>query len=213
MSWSIVVPVKRLAVAKTRLYGAGVALPERRALVLALAADTVTAALASAAVGRVFVVTDEPEAADLMRTAGAVVLPDRPDAGLNPAVAYGAAVAAEQAPADGAAVLASDLPALRPGELAEALAAAGAHPRAFVADAAGLGTALLTAAPGHPLDPRYGPASRHAHAGSGAVELTGDWPSLRRDVDTPHDLTAARALGVGSATRDVLVGAHCEAEC
>ncbi|MBL7326000.1 2-phospho-L-lactate guanylyltransferase, partial [Escherichia coli] len=32
------------------------------------------------------------------------------------------------------------------------------------------------------------------------VELTGAWPGLRCDVDTPADLTAARQLGVGPAT-------------
>ena len=33
------------------------------------------------------------------------------------------------------------------------------------------------------------------------MALTGDWPSLRRDVDTRADLAAAAALGLGPATR------------
>ena len=200
--WSIVVPVKRLALAKSRLYATGERpLPERRALVLALALDTITAALATGPVERVVVVTDEREAAGLLRGAGAIVVPDRPDAGLNPALQFGATMAGAMAPESGVAVLASDLPALRADELGEALAAAADFDRAFVADAAGVGTALLAVAPGSPLDPRYGGPSRDAHLASGAHELVGDWPSLRRDVDTPADLSAAEALGVGPATK------------
>ena len=99
------------------------------------------------------------------------------------------------------ALLSADLPALRPAELTAALAAAAAHARSFVPDAAGGGTTLLAAAPGVPADPRYGAGSAAAHRASGAVPLTGDWPSLRRDVDTAADLLAAAALGLGPATR------------
>ena len=78
---------------------------------------------------------------------GALVVPDEPDAGLNPALAYGARRAAELDPAAGVALLSADLPALRAGELTAALdAAAGQPPRRFVADAAGTGTTLLAAA-------------------------------------------------------------------
>ena len=48
--------------------------------------------------------------------------------------------------------------------------------------------------------PRYGPASAAAHRAAGAVELTGDWPSLRHDVDTAADLRTAAELGLGPAT-------------
>jgi 2-phospho-L-lactate guanylyltransferase len=57
LRWSVVVPVKRLGVAKTRLYAPGRPLPDHQALVLALATDTVAAALAAAPVQRVVVVT------------------------------------------------------------------------------------------------------------------------------------------------------------
>ncbi len=155
-------------------------------------------------VARVVVVTDDERAARRLEQAGAVVVPDRPDAGLNPALAYGATVAAELDAADGVAVLASDLAALRTAELTRALQAASGAPRSFVADAAGEGTTLLAAGPGAALQPRYGTQSRQAHLDSGAVELDGDWPSLRRDVDTPADLAAAARLGVGAATRALL---------
>jgi 2-phospho-L-lactate guanylyltransferase len=194
--WSIVVPVKRLEVAKTRLRAAVPGVEHDR-LVLALCLDTVAAALRCPAVARVVAVTDDPQAGPALTDSGAVIVPDEPAAGLNPALEHGAAAATAIAPHDPVAVISADLPALRPAELAAALEAAGRHLRAFVPDAAGSGTTLLTAAAGAALRPAYGTASRLAHAASGAVELTGDWPSLRRDVDTAADLAAASVLGFG----------------
>jgi 2-phospho-L-lactate guanylyltransferase len=201
--WSVVVPVKRRERAKTRLRAT---LPgaDHDALVLAMALDTVAAALACPAVGQVLVVTDDPVAAPALEALGAVCVPDTPDAGLNPALAHGAAEAASRAPSWGVAVLGSDLPALRPAELAAALAAGPAGSRGFVADAAGVGTTLLAAAPGIALRPAYGPGSAAAHAAAGATPLVGGWPSLRRDVDTADDLTEATRLGVGRHTADAL---------
>ncbi|PWR10558.1 2-phospho-L-lactate guanylyltransferase, partial [Micromonospora acroterricola] len=76
--------------------------------------------------------------------------------------------------------------------------------RRCVPDAPGGGTVLLAAPPGVPLDPRFGVGSAAAHAASGALPLTGDWPSLRRDVDTAADLTAAARLGLGPRTAALL---------
>ena len=53
---------------------------------------------------------------------------------------------------------------------------------------------------GADLDPEFGADSAARHRRSGAIELTGAWPGLRCDVDTPADLVAARRLGVGAAT-------------
>ena len=146
------------------------------------------------------VVTDDPAAENLVRRLGAGTVADEPDEGLNPALTHGAARLTGPV-----AALSSDLPALRPGELGAALAAASRHPRAYVPDAQGHGTTLLTAA-GVPLDPRFGAQSAAAHAASGAVLLDGDWPGLRRDVDTADDLRAAVGLGAGRHTASVLAG-------
>jgi 2-phospho-L-lactate guanylyltransferase len=195
-SWSVVVPAKRLAVAKTRLRplttGPG---DDHDALVLALLADTVTAALGSELVAEVVVVTDDPAAAGLVRELGARTVADEPDAGLNAALSHGASAARQPA----VAALSSDLPALRPEELTAALEAASAVPRAFVADAPGTGTTLLTAV-GVPLRPSFGPDSADAHRAGGATTLDGRWPGLVRDVDTETDLRAALALGAGPRT-------------
>jgi 2-phospho-L-lactate/phosphoenolpyruvate guanylyltransferase len=195
--WSIVVPAKRLAVAKTRLRPLTEALGGHAHddLVLALLADTVAAAVACPSVAEVLVVTDDPAAADAVRPLGARTLADEPDRGLNPALEHGA----RHAGCAAVAALSSDLPALRPAELAAALRAAAAAPRCFVPDAHGTGTTLLTAA-GTALLPRFGTASARAHRDGGAVALTGDWPGLVRDVDTADDLRAALVLGVGPRT-------------
>jgi 2-phospho-L-lactate guanylyltransferase len=204
-SWSVVVPAKRLSLAKTRLRPVTGPLgsaggPPHEELVLALLADTVAATMACPAVTDVVVVTDEPLAAELVRGLGARTVADEPDRGLNPALEHGARAAAGPA----VAALSSDLPALRPEELGAALDAAGQVPRAFVTDADGTGTTLLTAV-GAELRPRFGPGSAAAHAAGGAVALAGDWPGLVRDVDTEADLRAALALGAGPRTTALAV--------
>ncbi|WP_228976910.1 2-phospho-L-lactate guanylyltransferase [Streptomyces sp. DH12] len=198
--WSVVVPLKPLALAKSRLSDA-VGPVERRGLALAFAQDTVAAALACPAVGDVVVVTDDPRAGRALRALGARVLPDRPGAGLNAALAYGAGAVRERRPRAAVAALNADLPALRPVELARVLAVAAVFPRAFLADAADIGTTFLSAAPGMQLRPAFGGASRSRHSASGAVEiLLAGVPSVRRDVDTGADLRAALGLGVGPWT-------------
>ena len=201
LRWSIVVPAKRLALAKTRLRPLTTELAAERhaALVLALLSDTVAAALACPDVAEVIVVTDDPAAVDAVRPLGARTLRDEPDRGLNPALEHGA----RHAGAAATAALSSDLPALRPGELAAALRAAEGASRCFVADAHGTGTTLLTAV-GTALRARFGPGSATAHAADGAVRLNGDWPGLAQDVDTPDDLRAALALGAGPRTTAVV---------
>src|SRR4051794_40313219 len=167
-TWSVVIPAKRLALAKTRLRPVTAA-PGGTAhadLVLALLADTVAAAVDCPRVGRVLVVTDDPAARETVRAIGAATVADEPDRGLNPALAHGARSAGGPA----VAALSSDLPALRPDELAAALTAAEAAPRCFVTDADGTGTTLLTAL-GAPLDPRFGTGSAAAHRSGGALLL------------------------------------------
>lgn len=206
LRWSVVVPAKRLAVAKTRLRPLTGASHDE--WVLAMLADTVAAAVATPAVGAVVVVTDEPAAADVVRALGATTVPDVPDRGLNPALEHGARATGAAA----VAALSSDLPALRPAELAAALAAAAVAPRCFVADAAGTGTTLLTAR-GVDLDPNFGRGSAGAHRDGGAQPLTGTWPGLTRDVDTAEDLRAALALGVGPRTTALAGRLHGTGAC
>lgn len=201
--WSIVVPVKRRAYAKTRLKSAVPATAHAN-LVAAITYDTVSAILASPPVARVLVVTDDEVLRTGVELLGAHCVPDTPDAGLNPALTYGARIVADWDEGAGIVALGSDRPALRPTELAAALLAAESVPRAVVPDTEGSGTALLTARPGVDLAPAFGPGSAAAHTASGAVALVGDWPTLRRDTDTAADLTAAARLGLGPRTSALL---------
>jgi 2-phospho-L-lactate guanylyltransferase len=201
--WVLVIPVKRLALAKTRL--ASFAGSRRPALALAFAADTVLAAVACSIVRGVVVVTDDPDAASMAASLDALVVADAPDSGLNPALVHGAAAALLAWPGTRVAALSSDLPALVSAELELALKSAGGLAQAFVADQEGTGTTLLTSATLHGFRPAFGASSAKAHRESGAVEL--DHPGLRtvrRDVDTEADLREALVLGLGPRTLEVL---------
>ncbi len=74
----------------------------------------------------------------------------------------------------------------------------------FVADALGEGTTTYAAGSAALFDPRFGPGSRDAHVGAGAVEIGGDLASLRQDVDDVGDLGRAMVLGVGPHTADAM---------
>jgi len=196
----VIIAVKRLRAAKTRLAPV-LSASGRENVVLAMLADTISAASAVHAVHAVTIVTPDEVAARSARELGAHVLVDPTPEGhhdpLNNAIA--AAATAIGACASNIVVLQGDLPALQPAELAEAIAAARRRERSFVGDRHGTGTAALFAFGVRP-DPRFGPDSARRHADSGAIELTDPWPGLRCDIDTAADLSIAMRLGVGPAT-------------
>ena len=217
VTWTVVIPVKAPAVAKSRLSPA-VPPDARAALARAFALDTIAAALAARSVERVIVVGDDPSLAG-----GAEFLaePAEGPRGLLPAIRYalrslslskGAdasggslrqAQGTQQAQGTGVAVLLGDLPALHPDELDAALEAASRHPLAFVRDADGTGTTLATATAGVPFEPRFGPDSAALHAAAGFVELEASG-GLIRDVDTVEALQAVLHGGVGEQTAEVV---------
>lgn len=163
-SWTVLLPVKVLARAKSRL--TVLAGDRRRELALAFASDTVVAVLACPEVARVLVVTSDPVAGPLLAGLGAVIVADEPVTGeqkyrrpgcgavdggspariadglgvqdaLNAALRHGAAVAARRWPGTGLAALTADLPALSPDELATALRRAAASASGAPGSAAG----------------------------------------------------------------------------
>lgn len=199
----LLVPIKPLRLAKSRLLGAadnGVRHPDAHAsLVLAVARDTVAAARRATAVRDVVVVTADPELTACFTAAGVEVLPDAPTAGLNAALRHADTVLRARDRTTRIGALQADLPALRSAELSAALDAAGTR-RAFCPDRQGSGTTLLVAESGTPLAPRFGPDSARLHSDD-AKRLDGPWDSLQCDVDTAADLTAATRLGLGPHTR------------
>lgn len=208
MRWTVVIPVKSLPAAKSRLAPLSPDAESHAALVRALRRDTVGAARAAEGVARVLLVLDAAPGADADANAdelppGTHHIVQRQD-GLNGALRDGAEHARACWPADGVALLVGDLPALQPAELSDALAtAADGGDVCFVADAEGIGTTMLTGRPGVVPDPRFGAGSAARHHEIATALPAG--PGLRRDIDTAEDLRSAAAeLVLGPATAEEL---------
>jgi 2-phospho-L-lactate guanylyltransferase len=193
--WTIVVPVKGTAGAKSRL-GASFE------LAMAIALDTVEVALE---VTGVIVVTSAAVAASFEEI-GAVVVIDRGD-GLAGAIESGLAAASVGGGDAGGpvAVMLGDLPALTADELREVLVMAESFPLAFVADAEGVGSSIVLAHSAASHRPAFGADSRAAHLRAGYVELPIPPASgLRRDVDTAEQLASLASARLGPRTRALL---------
>lgn len=201
-TWTVVIPVKALTAAKSRLTPA-VTAPMRLALARAFALDTIEAARAARDVGRIIVVTGEVELGTHVPHLVEVVH-ETPGAGLGSAIELGVEVARFEHDVP-VAVLLGDLPAMRPEELDAALGAAARHPLAFVRDADGTGTTLATARAGEPLTAAFGGGSAARHAASGFIDLVevepaAIRPGVRNDVDTIEALELVLQRGVGRRT-------------
>lgn len=195
--FALMIPVKPWHLAKSRLAGAAETSPE---LARAFALDAIAAARQCPLVAAVHLITNQQGPI----VAGVEIVPDEGGGDLNAAI-RAAAVTVRRHKVDlPIATMCADLPCLRPEDLTIALdgASRGAL-RHFVADATGTGTTLLTAREGD-LAPSFGHDSARLHRESGAAPLRAEIASLRRDVDTPEDLLAARELGVGPHTARVL---------
>ena len=199
LPWQVVVPVKHVGAAKSRLDPpAGV---RRADLARAMARDTLAVVCDAVGPASVVVVTSDRQARVTADRWGARVVPD-PDAGLDAAVSAGLAVCRAHRPDGPVAVLLGDVPALRPEDLTQALQECARHPRAVVPDHTGTGTVLLTTT-GPALVPSFGAGSAARH-GRQATRLDLDLPRLRQDVDDHADLERVVGLGVGPATLAVL---------
>ena len=200
--FAVLVPVKPPALGKSRL--AGLPDEQRTALATAFARDTVTAALAATRVAEVMVVTDDAAFAALAAADGCATLPDGVTGDLNASLVQAALEAGRRWPSYAVAAVCADLPALRAEDLDTALAMVPADGTGFVADMRGEGTTTYAAGSAALFEPQFGPGSRDAHAGAGAVEVEGDLTSLRQDVDDVGDLGRAMVLGVGTHTADAM---------
>lgn len=197
----VLIPVKPLVDAKARLAPA-LSPSERRRLSLAMLADVIDAAHGF---DRVWVLNSDPDAAALSAEVGVEAVPDpAPGAGLNASLSA-ATRAAIAVGATGVLIVSADLPSAR----SEDLTALGASSGVTVApDRAGSGTNALWREPGDLIDVAFGPNSLSAHAdlarAAGSPALVVTRPGLSLDVDTPDDLAAAWAHGVGPATHKAL---------
>ncbi|MGB3697747.1 MAG: 2-phospho-L-lactate guanylyltransferase [Gordonia sp. (in: high G+C Gram-positive bacteria)] len=198
-SWSVIVPMKDLTRAKSRM---GEAFGDRRELALAMARDTLEAIASARRVAQVLVVCDAP--GDVARFArGPVGAIARPGLGLNEAIAAGAEHLRAGSARD-LAVLPGDLPGLRAADLDRALLLALTYRSGVVPDRLGVGTTLLTARRDTDLVPRFGEGSFRRHLAAGAVELMLPAESgLRSDFDRPSDAHEFAGM-LGRRTRKVL---------
>ena len=195
--YAALVPVKPPAHGKSRLVGPSD--DRRRELAAAFALDTVASCLAADRIGAVLAITDDATFSRRLSDLGCASIPDAVTGDLNATLRQAAAEALRRWPDLTPVAVCADLPALRARDLDAALGRAAADAPSFVADAAGVGTTLYTA-PYTQFVPRFGPGSRLAHLDTGANEIGGALPSLRRDVDDLDDLQEALALGVGPHT-------------
>ena len=205
MTWRVVIPFKGAPSSKSRLAARFDDLA-RHALALAFLRDVVAAARAADRVDGVVIVSSEPGLAaffpDEAPLAPVAITPD-PRHGLNGAVAHGIRVARAADAAAHVAALLGDLPELTAAELSAALEAAARHPFAYVTDAAGTGTSMITLAPGEAALPHFGAGSAAAHDAAGFARLDlAPESGLRRDVDCPGDVD--RIAAPGPHTRAVL---------
>lgn len=199
-TWSVIVPVKAAAHAKTRLgpaYGRW-----RPLLARAFALDSVRAVSDAERTERVVVVTDDEDLGTILqRRPGLSVVAEREHGDLNGSIRTGLADLAADRPV---AVVTSDLPALTSATVDAVFTLAAMHRLGVVPDQERVGTTMLTARSPGLLRPRFGPDSFRRHLADGASPLEVTAPDVLRDVDLPEHLRTAAGLGVGPATADVL---------
>ena len=196
VGWDVVVPLKQVAHAKTRLTVLGDRW--RQTFARAMFLDTVEAVTRCPLPVRVHAVTgDRASLTELATFAVTVVLhPDAPP-GVNNALRHAVAMSADHG--WGRVALLGDLPSLSGQDLAEVIDRSGSTSRAVVPDAEDVGTTMLVVAAGQPLLPSFGPGSLARHVAAGAVPVVAP-AAARRDVDNPEDLWSAWRLGVGPRT-------------
>lgn len=195
------VPVKRLADAKSRLFEK-LARGEREALSLAMLRDVLGALRATPSLDRVAVATPDETVAEAARQAGAQSVV-RDDDGLNAALTAAAAVLAK--PGESLLVLLGDVAGAVPADLEalfETLAAQGGH-GAVLAPSSDGGTSALLLAPHDVMPLAFGPksAARHRDAATrrGIAMTEVALPSLAIDLDVPEDVERFLQTETGGA--------------
>jgi len=198
-TWAVI-PVRGLEQAKSRL-GGQLDAEERVDLVSRLLSRAIEASTSSSRIGGTIVVSGDPAALELARSAGAVPVADA-DLGLNPALERARAEAIARG-ATAIVVLPADLPWLDRDALNTVLDVVARAPArqplvALVPDRHGTGTNALVLRPPDVIAFAFGPGSRADHAAAAAkagatyLELGGP---LDIDLDTPEDLVLVEELG------------------
>lgn len=205
-AWTVVIPVKGLTHAKSRM---GETLLAPGTLAQAFLLDVLESVTASASVQEVIVATGDPVVTELAQSYGATIADDTGRPGINAAVMGAALTCAVSTPL---AVVVSDLPRLTSTALDLVMAAAERNAVSFVADLEGTGTTIWLAESNAHLPPLFGTDSRAMHRAAGAVDLVeavgesyaSRILAARCDADTFADLTDPALPPLGRHTRAVL---------
>jgi 2-phospho-L-lactate/phosphoenolpyruvate guanylyltransferase len=189
----VLIPLKRLDAAKTRLAPA-LTNVERGRLMAGMLAWVVRAAVRAGA-GRVALASSDPAAPGLARSLGVECVSD---GGLpwNEGLVHARSLL--ERPAAAVLYLAGDLPLIDEADVT-ALVEAGGEATAVIGRAHDGGTNALWVCPPAALEPAFGAvgsASVHAARAHehGLDAMILDRPAIAHDVDTPADLAAARRL-------------------
>lgn len=201
------VPVKLLARTKERL--APVLSPaERETLACAMLEDVLAALVASPALARVIVVTDDERAALIARSAGAALVRDGQNSGIN-----GAALQAmryvEAQGYEGLLIMPADVPRITTADVDALVEAHEAVPSVTLVRAeSDRGTNALIASPAGVIPFSFGEGSFDVHCaaalGRGITPRVTHVPHLARDIDRPDDLAAFAATFSSTKTYALL---------
>jgi len=209
-TWALL-PLKSLAKAKGRL--APILDPVgRRTLLLAMAQDVLAALSEVRSIDRILLVSNEPEAGNLLRNPQLEIFYSAAEEGLNRELEQAAALAARRG-ADRVLILHADLPYVTTRALERFLAACPAGGMCAAACKLGTGTNALLAPLPLPIPLAFGANSLRkfgdlAEARGYELNVIND-PNLSVDIDSPEDFTqhlGARKtrLRVGPSTRNAL---------
>jgi len=199
------VPVKRLAQAKSRLRPV-LSDTARRDFVLAMLEDVLRLTVGNPAIATTAVVSADDEVLAFARRLGAQPIREPQGVrGLNAALTFAADALARQE-AGGLLVLPADVPLATPADIEAILAAWQGAPVVLCPSHSG-GTGALGLRPPLAIPFRFGPRSFAAHrrvaAERGLAVTVLELPGLAQDIDRPEDLPAVLAAG-GSRSREAL---------
>jgi 2-phospho-L-lactate/phosphoenolpyruvate guanylyltransferase len=201
----VIVPVKRLSAAKSRL-AAKLTLSQRRELVCALLTHTLKELKRVNGIAGKIVVGRDRAVQRIALNQGAVFVPEKTHDGLNRALARAAREAVRRG-ADTIMVLPADLPLLKKADIFGALKRAGKPPFLEMApDRLGRGTNLLLMSPpglirfsfGNHSFRRHLYAARRAGVRGGTIRRA----SLAEDLDCPEDLARVYGQVLWESTKD-----------
>lgn len=200
-----IVPVKRLAAAKSRLASI-LHTTERQQLVLAMLGDVLGALIATPGVDHIGVISADPLVLELARARGVEPLLDQAS-DLNAALGQASRYYAERG-VEATLVLPADLPLITPAAI-EQLAGAAHGPRgAAIVPSRDGGTNALLLRPPLALPFHFGAGSlaRHRQAAyeHGLTLRVASIPGLHLDIDQPDDLLLLAEAEGATATQELL---------